>query len=185
MHGLKRRRDLAVIEEAAKTGDLGVPLPEDLVGDAAFAHLVFQLRMLVGPVGLHETVSEHAGLAAGVERRQHAFVGEVDVLDEPAAVEQLVVDVFRAVAAKLAAGVGEILFAKCCRHFRGGQQRRHVDRAEPGIRVEQLHIEGLMLAARQHAGLLRIPAVRIVLAPGIFNGAPDLWPVALQPFGIA
>ena len=42
-----------------------------------------------------------------------------------------------------------------------------------------------MLAAGQHAGLLRIPAVRIVLAPGIFDGAPDLWPVALQPFGIA
>ena len=36
----------------------------------------FSSRMLVGPVGLHEAVGEHAGLAAGVERRSSTLLSE-------------------------------------------------------------------------------------------------------------
>ena len=65
------RSTLSSSRKSAEPGDFGVPLAEDLVGDAAFAELILDLAVLVRPVGRHEAVGQHAGVAAGVERGDH------------------------------------------------------------------------------------------------------------------
>ena len=55
-------------EQIAKPGDIGVPLAEDLIGEATLADLIFDFTVLVRPVRLHERVTEHAGLAAADQK---------------------------------------------------------------------------------------------------------------------
>ena len=105
-----------------------MPLAEDLVGDAALAKLVFHFPVLVGPVGRHESVGEHARLPPVVEARDLALVGEVDGLEEIPAVVELVVDVGSACRAEARAFAGEGGVAHRFGHPRRGQQRGDIHR---------------------------------------------------------
>ena len=95
-----------------------------------------------------------------------------------AAVEQLVVDEAGAGAAEPGALFGELGIADRRRHFRAGEERRDIHAGEPGVGSEQFHVEGVVLAAGEDAGLLGVPAVGVLGRPGVFDGALDVGPVA-------
>ena len=56
-HRFQRGPHIFRSEQIAKSGDIGVPLAEDLIGQAAVADLVLDLTVLVRPVRLHEGVT--------------------------------------------------------------------------------------------------------------------------------
>ena len=89
---------------------------------------------------------EHAGLAL-IERHEDGTILEVEFLGVIAAVEEFAIDVGRAFGRHGAALLGEISLAHRFRHARGRLQRGEVHAGQPGVRAEQLHVEGVMLAA--------------------------------------
>ena len=65
--------------------------------------------------------------------------------------------------------------------MRSRLQRRQIHGRQPGIRAEQLHVERMVLTAPEHAGLVRVPSVRIIRRPGVFHRALDVRPIPSQP----
>ena len=58
-------------------------------------------------------------------------------------------------------------------------------RGQPGVWAEQLHVEGVMLTAPEHAGPVRVPFVRVIRRPGVLDSAPDIRPIPIQPRVVA
>ena len=68
-------------QEVAEPREIGVPLAEDLVGEAAAADLVLDLAVFVRPVGLHETnPAARPALRPCVERLEDRAVRKVELL---------------------------------------------------------------------------------------------------------
>ena len=71
------------------------------------------------------------------------------------------------------------------RHLGRGLERGKIHAGEPRVWPEQLHVERMMLASPEHAGLVRIPAIRIVGRPGIGDRTPDVGPITPEPCVVA
>ncbi len=81
--------------------------------------------------------------------------------------------------------LGEVRFVHDDGHLSPGFQGCKVVAGQPGVRAEQFHIQGVVLPAVEDAGLIRVPLVVVVLAPGIFNGFSHRRPERSQPVGVA
>src|SRR5208282_583029 len=110
-----------------KSREIGVPLPKNLIGQATAADLILDLPILVGPIGLHEGISQDAGLAAFIERLEDRTIGEVELLRVVAAVEESAVDVGCPLLRERRAFGAEDLVPDRLRHLRRRLQGRQVE----------------------------------------------------------
>ena len=60
-----------------------------------------------------------------------------------------------------------------------------IEPGQPRIRAEEFDVQRVMLAAGQHAGLFRVPPVRVFRAPSVFQRPSGLREPAAQPAGVA
>ena len=120
-----------------------------------------------------------------VKRGEHRTIGEIELLGVVAAVEELAIDIGAAFRRHLAALPGESRVAHCLRHDRSSRQRRKIHGGQPGVWAEQLHVEGVVLTAPEHAGFVRIPFVRVIRRPGVLDRAFYVRPISIQPRVVA
>ena len=163
------------VEHVVQPRQRGVPLGEQLIGQAAVAELVFDLARLLIPVAA-------AGVAEG---GQHGVVGEVELLDIIFAVEKLFLDELAAPGADAPVQRGALRFTDGVGHPGGGVKRGVIEPGQPRIRAEEFDVQRVMLAAGQHAGLFRVPPVRVFRAPSVFQRPSGLREPAVQPVGVA
>ena len=71
------------------------------------------------------------------------------------------------------------------RHLGTGLQGCQIHALQPGVGAKKLHIQRVVLAARKHAGLLWVPGIVVLRAPGIFQRTLDPGPFCPQPVRIA
>ena len=186
MDGAQRRRDLLAVEHIVEPVQPAVPLGQDLVDQATVAGLVLELLVLGAPIERLDPLAQDAdGTLAGDEWAQDGAVRQVDALDEELAVEQVLVDPGPATLADDPELGRERGVADRVCHARTGVERAEVEPGQPAVRAEELHVEGVVLSTPEHAGPVRIPAVGVVGAPGVLDGAPHVRPQVAQPVRVA
>ena len=163
-----------------------MPLAERLVDEAAVAELVLELSVLVAPVERLDAVAEQprGDLGAG-EGREHRAIAEVDLLDEVLAVEEIGVDPGAALLVDRPVERGGLGLAERLRHLGAGLERAEIEAGQPRVRAEQLHVERVVLAPPQDAGLVGVPAVAVVRAPGVLDALPGPRPEPAEPVDVA
>ena len=69
--------------------------------------------------------------------------------------------------------------------FASGLERGQIERVQPGVGAEQLHVQRVVLPPGDHAGFIGIPAVGVGGRPGIFERLFDARPPGAQPLLVA
>ena len=80
---------------------------------------------------------------------------------------------------------GGLHLAEMLRHLRARLEGAQVEAGEPGIGTEQLHVQGMVLAAFQDAVAVGVPAVLVAFRPRELDRFLHRGPVAPQPVAVA
>ena len=162
------------VENGAEAVQIGVPLGEHLVDATAIPDLVLDLSVLFVPVGV-----------GSVEVVWDRLVGKVETLVIVLAVEEVVSDPPLSLCEERSVLARGGVVAEMLGHLGAGLERGEVEAGEPRVGAEQLHVEGVVLAAVEDAGFLGVPPILVLRRPSELDGLLDRGPEGAEPVGVA
>ena len=169
--------DLRRIDEAVQAADAGLELAEQLVGETSGAILVFRTLL---PAELHRLRGgvDTLELFGVIERGLGPQILPADALEEPAAIEELGLEVDLGFLRQC--GIRRGVLAQGLAHADHGPEGAEVDGRAHGIGSPELDVVGVVVGFNDRAEAVRVPR-----RDAIVEALPHPRPEAAQPCRVA